>query len=191
MIVIPNCILAIEDDDDRDFMEALYRRYGRLMYDAAYGVLKHPADSEDVVQTILARLIDKKIPALREFSEAKVASYVVTACKHEAYNFIRDNKTPKYLSFWDLEDFPDTDEERSMELHFIRQEERDCLVRVWPSLDERYQYILEGFYILGKSAKELAIELGVEPSNARMILTRARHKVYELLTKELRTDESE
>lgn len=174
MIIIPNYILAIENDDDRAFMEAFYKQYKRPMYSTAYNILKHPANSEDVVQAVLLKLIDKKIPLLRTLSKTKTVNYIITACKHEAYNFIRDNKMAKNLPFEDCDDIPDTEEERPMDLYFVRQEERDCLKRVWPRLNERYQYVLEGFYILGKSAKELAEELGVKPSNARMLLSRAR-----------------
>lgn len=32
MLIIPSVILAIENENDRDFMEQLYRQYYRLMY---------------------------------------------------------------------------------------------------------------------------------------------------------------
>lgn len=49
--------------------------------------------------------------------------------------------------FEDCDDIPDT--EKPIDLHFVQQEELDCLARVWPRLDERFQYILEAYYIIG------------------------------------------
>ncbi len=76
-----------------------------------------------------------------------------------------------------------------MDLHFIRREELDCLARVWPRLDERSQYILEAYYILEMSTKEIGEELGIKPGSVRMALTRARQKAYELLQKGLGSHE--
>lgn len=182
MIIIPNCILAIENDDDRAFMEELYLNYVSLMYDTVYGIIKNPADAEDVVQTALVKLIDK-IQLLRSRARDQMVNYIITTCKHNAYNYIRDNKAQRGLVFEDCDDIPDTEE--SMDLHFIRQEELDCLARVWPRLDERSQYMLEAYYILEMSTKEIAEELGIKPGSARMALSRARQQAYELLQKEL------
>ncbi len=186
MIMMPNCILAIEDDDDRAFMEDLYLSYESLMYDTVYGILKHPADAEDVVQSALLKLIDK-IQLLKTRSRDQMVNYVITTCKHKAYNYIRDNKTQRGLVFEDCDGIPDTgaEEEHAMDLHFIRREELDCLARVWPRMDERSQYMLEAYYILEMSTKEIGGELGIKPGSVRMALTRARQKAYELLEKEL------
>lgn len=184
MIIIPNCILAIEDDDDRAFMEALYLSYQSLMYETVHEILKHHEDAEDVVQSALLKLIDK-IQLLRTRSRDQMVNYVITTCKHKAYNYLRDNKMQRGLVFEDCDSIPDTEEEHSMDLHFIKQEELDCLARVWPRLDERSQYILDAYYILEMSTKELSEELGIKPGSVRMALTRARQKAYELLQKEL------
>ena len=61
--MIPYCILVIEDDDDRAFMERLYNNYHRLMYSKIIEILKDEWDTEDVMQSVLEKLIDK-IPEL-------------------------------------------------------------------------------------------------------------------------------
>lgn len=42
MFFIPPAILAIEDEDDRSFMENLYRSYYRLMYHEIFTVTSDP-----------------------------------------------------------------------------------------------------------------------------------------------------
>ena len=57
--MIPFCILAIENDDDREFMAELFLRYQRLLYNEIYEILKNPWNTEDVLQATLVKLIDK------------------------------------------------------------------------------------------------------------------------------------
>jgi len=67
----------------------------------------------------------------------------------------------------------------------VKDAELDSLARVWPKLDERSRYILEGYYILEKPMATLAEELGIQPKSVRMALTRARKNAYQLFEKEL------
>ena len=66
--MIPYCILVIEDDDDRTFMEQLFVDYHRLMYHEIFKLVHDQWAAEDVMQSTLVRLIDK-IPDLQEFME--------------------------------------------------------------------------------------------------------------------------
>ena len=63
--MIPYCILVIEDDSDRVFMETLFLEYQRLMYSEINKILQNAWDTEDVMQATLVKLIDK-IPDLRK-----------------------------------------------------------------------------------------------------------------------------
>ena len=56
--MLPICILAIRDDDDRAYMTRLYVKYQRLMYRTIYDILGDKWATEDVLQTTLLRLID-------------------------------------------------------------------------------------------------------------------------------------
>ena len=51
-----------------------------------------------------------------------------------------------------------------------------ALVRAWPGLDDRTQYLLTAKYILKKGGKEIAEDLRMPPDNVRMALVRARRK---------------
>ena len=53
--MIPFCILVIEDDDDREFMAALFIQYQRLLYKEIHDILKNPWNTEDVLQATLQR----------------------------------------------------------------------------------------------------------------------------------------
>ena len=57
--MIPICILAIEDDSDREFMSWLYQQYHRLMYWEIYDLLHDQWATEDILQNSLIKLINK------------------------------------------------------------------------------------------------------------------------------------
>ena len=183
--MIPYCILVIENDDDRAFMSELYIQYERLIYSEIYKLVPQPWNAEDVMQSTLINLINK-ISLLRSLTRDKLVNYIITASQNTAKNYLRDNGHPEELPYEDYLDFPDDDNDRhTMELRLLKKEELDSLSRVWPKLDERTRHLLEGYYILGKSMRELGPELGIKPESVRMLLTRARQAAYQLLEKEL------
>lgn len=153
--MLPICILAIRDDDDRAYMTRLFVKYQRLMYRTIYDILGDKWATEDVLQTTLLRLIDH-LDTLRRLEPEGLAGYIAAACRHTAYNAVRDSSRHPWLPL-------------------------DALAQVWPRLDENTRWLLEARYILDYSDGELARELGVKPDSVRMALTRARRKARRLM----------
>lgn len=183
--MIPFVILAIENDDDRAFMEGLYIDYHCLMFSEIFKFVQDEWETEDIMQTVLVKLIDK-IPLLRTRSRSQLVNYIISTCKNTAYNYIRDSRAPRENQFQEYEDYSSEEADgHSMEMRIIRQEELDCLARIWPKLDLRTALLLEGYYILEKPMSELGTELGIKPNSVRMTLTRARAKAFQLLSEEL------
>ncbi len=183
--MIPYCILAIENDDDREFMSSLYIDYKQLMYSEIRKIIKKDCDAEDIMQDVLEKLIDK-IPLLRSRNRNQRINYIISACKFTSFNYIRDNSSHKESSFEDYLGLPDSNYDgHEIELRMIREEELETLRRVLPQMDIRTQCLLEGYYLLDKTVEELGIELNVKPDSVRMMLTRARKKVFEVMQKDI------
>lgn len=183
--MIPYCILVIEDDDDREFMTSLYIDYKNLMYSTIHKIVKGEDDSEDILQDVLEKLIDK-IPLLRSRTRDQLVNYIISACKFTALNHIRDNGRRLETSFEDCLELPDSvNGGHEIELRIIKGEELEALRRVLPQMDLRTQCLLEGYYFLDRSIVELGQELRIKPDSVRMYLTRARKKAFELLQKDI------
>lgn len=183
--MIPYCILVIEDDDDRAFMEDLFVQYKKLMYKEINGIIKNSWNTEDVMQSALIKLIDK-IALLRSQGRDQRVNYIITTCKNTALNYIRDNARPNDSPFEDYLDISDSDNDgHAIEIRLMKQEELERLAHAWPKLDERSRRLLEGYYILEKPMTELGAELGIKPASVRMAMTRAREKAYKLLEQEM------
>ena len=176
--------MAIEDESDRAFMEALFLDYQNLMYKEIFQILNNRWATEDVIQSTLVKLIDK-IPLLRQQNRRQRINYIISASKNTAINYIRDSGESRSTQFDDCTEASDDVYSRiSIEHRLIKDDELARLAQMWPELDERDRYLLEGYYILQIPMPELAKSLGIKPASVRMALTRARKNAYSLLTKE-------
>ncbi len=180
--MIPLVILAIEDEDDRSFMTALFLNYERLLYSEIRKLISDSWAVEDILQSTLVKLIGK-IPLLRTLDERSLVNYIITAAKNTARSLLR--RVPR-------EKLPSVDDEEfaggvlsdgvSAEDVLIRVESVRRLADVWPLLDERSQYLLEAKYILKMESQEIAAQLGIKPDSVRVELSRARKRAQRLLT---------
>lgn len=182
--MIPYVILAIEDDDDREFIRRLYITYERLMYSEIYKIVRDNWATEDVLQDTIIKLI-AKTELLRQLPEKKRINYVISASKNTAYTYAKRKMNRDLLSIEELDDNGKTmcflwD---NVEENLILQDDLKQLFKVWSSLDDRTRYLLEARYVLEKSAMEISKDLGIKPGSVRMALTRARKSAYELILK--------
>ena len=163
-------------EDDRAFMEALYRRYGRLMFAAARRCLNSGTEAEDAVQTALLSLLGR-VEQLRTMGEAALAGYIRAAARNAALNILRDQergeRRREKLSQDPPEPAPTTDE--LLVLYERRSALRAVLERMRP------EELLEGKYLLHRSDAELAEILGCQTDSVRMKLTRARRTALKML----------
>lgn len=176
--MIPFIILAIEDPEDRDFMADLYTAFNRLMYSEIHKIVHNEWDVEDVLQSLLVRLIDK-IDLLRTLNKPRLINYLITASRNAALNYIRDYIEPPKASFDETIDPTRAHYIANDVIHLL--EAKDGFQRAWNTLDPQSRRVLELKYFLDESNAEIANILGIKTSSVRMALTRARNKLKDLL----------
>ena len=158
-------------------MAWLYIQYQSLLYSEIIRIVQSSTDAEDVLHTVIEKLIDK-VGFLRKLDRRGLVNYIITAAKNTAYNYCRDRK--KELDF-DFEQDVIVDNYDSLEDDIIKRENLFCLDQVWNSLDSKTQYLLSAKYLLNKSGKEIANELGMSSDNVRMALVRAKRKARQAM----------
>ena len=179
--MLPICILVIEDESDREFMAEVFAQYQWLMYSTIEKIVKNHWVAEDVVQATIEKLIDK-IEKLRTLDEKHLANYVVTSCRHNAYNALRYKSRHPVFSIdedWDASTGDHT--AHSLEVDIIRKDDLRRMREIWNMLDPRSRYVLEARYILEKTDAEIAESLEIKPDSVRMLLTRARKRAFGLM----------
>lgn len=177
--MIPICILTIEDPDDREFMAELYGKYEKILYSTAVKITNNYWDAQDVVQSVLVKIIHNKIPLLKSLPERKQLNYLITACHNNAINCVKkhQNQSCDFLDFAEdsfIADIPD--DAPSLDELLFTQEEHQLFLKAWETLDVRTKYFLNARYILEQSISEIAEELHTSQAQVRTYLSRARKK---------------
>ena len=179
--MIPFIVAAIEDIDDRDFMESLYYTYKRLMYSEIRKIVRDTWDVEDILQNSLLRLITK-IPLLRTLGRDQLVNYIISTARNTALNFVRDEKRATQFAFDETIDSLDASRPSDTALERLELIEMMQVVGdAWSQLDEKHKRVLELKYILEQSNEEIAKEFDIGANSVRMLLTRARNRLKELV----------
>lgn len=185
--MIISCILAIEDESDREFMERLFFQYERLLLSEIRKLIRNSEDVEDVLQTTLEKLI-VHIQILRSRGRNAMVNYMISTAKNTAISFLRKQSKERTFFFEENEDsFASTENHSSIEQTLFTSLDLESLAKNWSKLDEKSQLLLEGRYILNKTCAELAEDFGVKETSIRMMLTRARNRAYKLLKDDILT----
>lgn len=66
-------IMAIEDENDRLFVETIFNKYAEKMYLVAVNIFHNHDDAEDCVQDTIVKIIDK----LDRFKQAQQEDYLI------------------------------------------------------------------------------------------------------------------
>ncbi|BDF68690.1 hypothetical protein CE91St43_26620 [Oscillospiraceae bacterium] len=181
MIFYPSCILAIENESDRNFMMEIYAEYRDLMYYKISLVARGRKDEwEDILHDTAAALCDH-IDTMRRLNRPRLTSYVVVAAENQAKNFLRYQDRHKRVSFEEALDRSDPLDGGGAEEEIIRMERVDELYQVMGELDERSRSLLMAKYFLNRRDAEIAADLGVEEGSVRVYLSRARGKAKRLI----------
>lgn len=175
--MLPLMITAIEDENDREFMERLYLQYHRLIYSEVRKLIQNEDEAEDLMQTVVEKLIHK-VDLLRALERRQLVNYVISTAKNTAQNFLRDRHPAD--SLWEEQEQL-ADPSPMPEEEILYQEDLSSLSRIWASLDEKTRYLLSARYILNKSGREIATDLQMPPDNVRMALVRARKKARQAM----------
>lgn len=162
-------------------MESLYYSYKRLMYSEIRKIVYDTWDVEDVLQNTLIHLIGK-ISLLRTLGRDQLVNYIISTARNTARNHIRDNKRATEFAFDESIDSLDAAKTADHALeHLELVEMMHAVGEAWAQLDEKYRQVLEMKYILEQSNEEIAQEYDIGVNSVRMLLTRARKQLKELM----------
>ena len=154
-----------------DEQNAVIARNQATVYRLALSQMKNRHDADDVFQEVFYRYLRKKP--------------VFVSAEHEKHWFIRvtlNCARSTLSSFWFRntgalpEDLPGDFDDRRVDPGDLKA--------ALEKLDKRYRAVLHLYYYEDMPAKEIAAALSLKESNVRMLLTRARRALKEILEKE-------
>ena len=174
--MIPILIPAIEDENDRQFMTRLYLDYRWLIFSKVNQIVHDTSIAEDVVHDVIIKLIDK-LDIISSMEKRRLAAYIAETAKTTAIDYVR-----KYARIEPVSKVIDTIQETGeIENQAIRTMDLEDLKQTWPLLKGETRELLSRKYFLQQSDEEIADTFGVKPGSVRMMMTRARREVLELM----------
>ena len=163
--------------------ESAYRENSRMVYWAAYGILKSEADALDVSQEVFLRALRNE-DKLAVLDEARQRGWLYRV----AVNLCMDKKRGEKREFpaedTEIFDREDGDGEGLPEAAFMNAERKKLLREAIDALPAVYGESVLLHYFSGLSIDEIAALTGSSPGTIKSRLSRARQKLYDILEKD-------
>ena len=179
-------IAEIENETDQQFMLSLYETYKPIIFGTARKYVSDSFAVEDLVQESFLKLIPK-VSTLKGLQRCKLDAYVVYTVRNTSFNYLRKKANERqYVTFDDLDDLIGIlrTSERYVEEAFAQSEKKVQVRRILAKLPERDQEVLIRKYYLKQNDQEISVAYGCKPGSIRMILTRIRRRVFDIMNEE-------
>jgi RNA polymerase sigma-70 factor (ECF subfamily) len=144
--------------------------YSKKLYPMLFRLLRNEEETRDALQDVMVKLWDKR----KDLGKCRnLAAYVFTMAKNHGYDILK-KKRPEGLK--DREEFKLLNLEAD-ETCVDTREKYDKVKEIIENLPEKYQKVIVLRDIDGYSFEEMSEITGLQISNLRVILSRARLKV--------------
>lgn len=166
--------------DDQAAIEALYDRFGSLVYRMAYQTMPTRADAEDVVQEVFVRLwrtADRFDP-----KRAALVTWVMLLSRRHMVDRLRRQKSR--IRAMTLEDgwSPAEADHTSPAMGMEEREKYEAILTKLKDLPELQQTVVKRAYLGGQTLKQIGTELGIPLGTIKSALSRALVRLRELNT---------
>lgn len=181
-------ILAIRDEQERNYVAAIYEKHKEKLFVTANNILKNEQDAYDCVEDVVIILIDY-LQAFQEWEEGRQNGFLLKCCKNLAkgkYN--KRSRQNKYeFSITDpetREDIEIEDKDSDIQRVMLEKEVSNLINKCIKSMKPQYQDLLILKYYYGMKNIDIAKIFGETNNNINLRIKRAKDKLRELLIKE-------
>ena len=158
--------------------EKLYEEYAEKMWRYAVKITGDPVLSRDILHAAFVKPMEHE-HTLGKLHEKQRSSYILITVKHMCLQYMKRDGITVSIPY---ENMPDM---RTPESLTFQKFDDESLKRIVQSLPDAYRDVIVLRYYCQLSYKEIARLLHIQPANARMIASRARAKLYDMICEEM------
>ena len=183
-------LLNIESEEDRTFVEEIYIKYEKKMYQIAQNILQNHYDAEDCVHDTIRIIINSLDKFKSAYQNNCLDSLIMIACKNCALNIYHKNQkrtkeeTSTVTYDPEINDYSEIDiPDDHAEIEKILQDEekmKELQMKIL-LLDPTYRDVLT-LKMMDFSYKEIANFLCISQDVARQRVHRARKKLIDMIS---------
>ena len=173
------------EENDHDFMEALYLRYIALMRYAANRHEVSRQDAEDAIHDTVLSLC-RHIPKLRGMSDNKLASYIVISVGNSVKGLLRKRHHERYAG--DVEILSIADEGPEVEEQAIERMTVAAMMEAIQRMPEKLREIIRLHDLVGWKDWEIGELMGLSPASVRVYLRKARKQLGLSMMKDMKEE---
>ncbi|WMJ77479.1 MULTISPECIES: RNA polymerase sigma factor [unclassified Sedimentibacter] len=165
-------IMAIKDENERNFIEELYIKHNKYMWKYAMYLTKNKDEADELLQISFEKII-KCIDAVKKINCCKMDSYMVSIVRN-SYNtmMLKKYKEKESLEYIDSDELSDLDAYDDYESVLERSSSSDILVAL-ENMPDKYKMVLKLKYVYEFDDDQIAKTIGVQTNSVRMYKTRA------------------
>lgn len=166
----------IDDAEDLQLFECIYKEYSGQMRRVALDVLDDSMEAEDAVHDALLG-IAKSIKSVPRKGQRVLRAYVLTAARNAAYALLPAKKQrDSQVSIVDLK-APNQEELFEIILRSQEYERLRCIIDMLPI---QYREVLMMRYVVGLQPRQIAKALGRRTETVQQMLTRGKQRVVKI-----------
>lgn len=159
--------------------ESLYEKYSRLVYWAAYGIVRNPQTAQDVCQDVFLRAV-KNMEKLAKMEEQYQKAWLYRVAVNAAIDVTRNRK--KEVITEDLPESAVEPESYDMpETAVMSAELREAVMEAIDALPEIYHEVIMLYYFSQMSYEEITLETGINMGTLKSRISRAKALLYNKL----------
>lgn len=165
MVTIFNSLSGHQDK----FIDKLFKKYSRMMFNVAFNILHKEADAEDAVHEAFIRIITY-LPKIMKIDSDEIAFYLVIIVKNVAMDMIRERK---HIARDDIDEIAICSDD-SIENLVIENLSRNEIITELKKLSDSEYEILYLYIILGFKPNEIAHLLNLSGTSIRQRIYKAK-----------------
>lgn len=175
-------LLSIADDDTREKVEEIYRKYHIPMFKVAkYKLRGRPnaaEEAEEALQNAFVKIIEHFDSIRLDESERCLHAYFLAIATNEAINII--NGQSDHTSLHEVENVLPMAESDFLD-KLCLESDYDRVVRAIAALDDRYSIPLQLMYVNQLSVEQIASRLHMKPKTVYTQISRGKQQLLKIL----------